>query len=357
MSCLDEIFKFLSQVPGLKESVGMDKAMSFVRIAARLKDEIIVAQPPTYDPSTAPSELPEHVRSFLGGATDMPDEFVAGCWSAFSQTIWMYEQDGSSAGKDAKMFREFGLDHLLCIGAYALPANQDKDGLKKVVLFTLSDVSDGIRTYYTGVPDAIQVGEHQYIEREVLSLFIGLMLISWTSATNAARVYDACLSKSENRPIHEDWPPERSFKMRTEHVWDGFLLLSLLEDYDERKQVLCVPDTGEQSARFIEAIRERNARFRLAGQPEWSHYCDKCMIMRVWQDGNELKKLHVVNPLLAIGIASVLATTIDIISALSKGVRQPTAKPQRTLKATASYAHSLADAGHTMNKFLCGRAG
>jgi hypothetical protein len=114
------------------------------------------------------------------------------------------------------------------------------------------------------------------------------MLISWTSATNAARVYDTCLSKPENRPEHKDWPPERSFKMRTEHVWDGFLLLSLLEDYEERKEVLRVPDTGEQSARFTEVMRERNARFRLNGQPEWSHHCDKCM--RVWKEGDGLSK-------------------------------------------------------------------
>jgi hypothetical protein len=112
------------------------------------------------------------------------------------------------------------------------------------------------------------------------------MLISWTSATNAARVYDTCLSKPENRPVHKDWPPERSFKMRPEHVWDGFLLLSLLEDYDERKQVLSVPDTGEQSERFKDAMRERNARFRLSGQPEWGHHCDKCM--RVWKEEDGL---------------------------------------------------------------------
>ncbi|KAJ7302811.1 hypothetical protein DFH08DRAFT_722654, partial [Mycena albidolilacea] len=86
---------------------------------------------------------------------------------------------------------------------------------------------------YAGIPDAIQVGEHQYIEHGVLSLFIGLMLISWTSATNAACVYDTCLSKPENQPNHEDWSPEHSFKMHTEHVWDGFLLLSLLKDYDK----------------------------------------------------------------------------------------------------------------------------
>ncbi|KAJ7877878.1 hypothetical protein B0H13DRAFT_1631479 [Mycena leptocephala] len=322
---MEEILQLLSKVPGLKESVGMDKAMSFVRLASRLKDEILLAQDSMHDPSLAPTDIPEHVRSFLGGATDMPDAFVSGCWEAFSETIWTYEEDGSSAGKDAKMFREFGLDHHLsartlfpstrtctspgCTNRTLLRA---KDGLSKVVLFTLSDgacatyaghlhctncgtnyynnysTRDGVRTYYSGVPDAIQVGAHQYVEREVLSLFIGLMLISWTSATNCARIYDTCLSKPENRPDHPDWPPERSFKLRMEHVWDGFLLLSLLEDYEERKAVLCVPNTGGQSDRFTEAIRERNERIRLCGQPEWSHHCDKCM--RVWNEGDVMSE-------------------------------------------------------------------
>jgi hypothetical protein len=40
-------------------------------------------------------------------------------------------------------------------------------------------VSNGIRTYYGEIPSAIQVGEHQYIEKDVLDLFIGLMLIAW----------------------------------------------------------------------------------------------------------------------------------------------------------------------------------
>jgi hypothetical protein len=48
MSTLDEVFEFLSHVPGLKEAVGkeavgMDKAMVFVRLAAQLKDEIVLA--------------------------------------------------------------------------------------------------------------------------------------------------------------------------------------------------------------------------------------------------------------------------------------------------------------------------
>ncbi|KAJ7921546.1 hypothetical protein B0H13DRAFT_2415239, partial [Mycena leptocephala] len=292
MASMDEVHDFLRKIPGLAESISMEKAMAFVRLAARLKDEIILAQKSTYDPSNAPSDLPENVKSFLGCATDMPDEFVSGCWAAFSETIWDYNEDGTSAGKDAEMFREFGFDHLLsartlfppnkhCTTPGCLNRNllKDKDGLRKVVLFTLNDgacatysahlycshcntsyqnnysVRDGIRTYYSGVPDAIQVGEHQFAEREVLSLFIGLMLISWTSATNAARVYDSYLSKPESRPTYKDWPPSHSFKLRTEHVWDGFLILSLLEDHEERTKILRVPHDGEQKTRFNDAIR------------------------------------------------------------------------------------------------------
>ena len=34
-------------------------------------------------------------------------------------------------------------------------------------------------TYYGGVPNLIQVGEHQFIEKRVFNLFIGMMLVAW----------------------------------------------------------------------------------------------------------------------------------------------------------------------------------
>jgi hypothetical protein len=40
-------------------------------------------------------------------------------------------------------------------------------------------VYQGTRTYYQTIPNAIQVGEHHYVQREVLDMFINLMLISW----------------------------------------------------------------------------------------------------------------------------------------------------------------------------------
>jgi len=41
-------------------------------------------------------------------------------------------------------------------------------------------VSNHIRTYYPGVPDAVEVGKHQFVTRDVLNMFMNLMLISWS---------------------------------------------------------------------------------------------------------------------------------------------------------------------------------
>lgn len=40
-------------------------------------------------------------------------------------------------------------------------------------------VKDKVRSYYAGVPYAIEVGKHQFVERQVIEVFIGLMLLSW----------------------------------------------------------------------------------------------------------------------------------------------------------------------------------
>lgn len=111
------------------------------------------------------------------------------------------------------------------------------------------------------------------------------MLISWTSATNGARVYDASLSQPENFPDHPDWM-ETSFKLRPEHVWDGIIILSLLEDHEARTATLQVPHTGDQRDRFTAASEERNTRIQLCGQPEWGHYCNKCL--RVWETDGKI---------------------------------------------------------------------
>jgi hypothetical protein len=70
-----------------------------------------------------------------------------------------------------------------------------------------------------------------------------------------------CLSKPDRRPQHPVLE-DTSFKLHTEHVWDGFLIIALLEDHRERNVVLSVPHTGAQKDRFSHALKNHNERVR-----------------------------------------------------------------------------------------------
>ena len=74
------------------------------------------------------------------------------------------------------------------------------------------------------------------------------------------------------------WPSDWQFvrDLLTEHVWDGFVLLSLLEDCAKRDERLNVPHDGEQRDRFTAAMLARNTRIQLYGQPDSRHYCNGC---------------------------------------------------------------------------------
>ncbi|KAJ7920004.1 hypothetical protein B0H13DRAFT_2319921 [Mycena leptocephala] len=209
-------------------------------------------QPTTHDADEVPEEIPEGIRSFLGSAIDLPTEYISD-----------FPLPDSSGRCNIFQPPDCCFPRLIIA---RLPVAQTqvcfeiKMGCLKL-LYTLSDgacptfvwhltcsdckvrcypnyiVQDEIRTYYDKIPDAIEVGKHQYVEQSVLNLFINLMLISWTSATNGARVYDNSLSRLENFPDHPDWM-DTSFKLRPEHVWDGFILLALLEDHAARSTTL-----------------------------------------------------------------------------------------------------------------------
>lgn len=64
------------------------------------------------------------------------------------------------------------------------------------------------------------------------------------------------------------------------------MILALLEDHQSQSKTLVVPHTGAQKDRFTDALRARNLRFRLHGQPELRHHCKKCL--RVYQDGKKV---------------------------------------------------------------------
>jgi hypothetical protein len=109
------------------------------------------------------------------------------------------------------------------------------------------------------------------------------------SATNCSKVYDLTFSQRETSTLEDaGWP--WGFKLRTEHVWDAFVILSLLRDCEGRLHQLEVPHTGLQKDRFTTAMRQRNSRFVRDGQPEIDHWCRKCTrIYREYDgDGREI---------------------------------------------------------------------
>jgi len=110
----NEILRLLEQYPGLPGAIRMEKAMMFVQLATCLKDEILSKQKPGHDPSKPPDVLPPNVRDFLSHAVQIPDEFVEGCWHAFGRTVWQRDVNGDSVGADAKLFKLYGLQNLLC---------------------------------------------------------------------------------------------------------------------------------------------------------------------------------------------------------------------------------------------------
>lgn len=40
-------------------------------------------------------------------------------------------------------------------------------------------VEDGKRIYYGGLPQYLQVGEHQFVEDKLVEMWIGNMVLSW----------------------------------------------------------------------------------------------------------------------------------------------------------------------------------
>ncbi|KAJ7480388.1 hypothetical protein B0H11DRAFT_1915351 [Mycena galericulata] len=87
MDIFNEIYATLNAIPSLCDTIGIEKAMAFVRLAAQLKDSFLTAQPPSHEAEEAPDLISESIRAFLGSAIELPIEYIDGCWKAFGNFI------------------------------------------------------------------------------------------------------------------------------------------------------------------------------------------------------------------------------------------------------------------------------
>ena len=88
-------------------------------------------------------------------------------------------------------------------------------------------------------------------------------------------MYDMSLSDKQDGLL-EDSGWQFGSKLRTEHVWDAFVLMSLLRDHGARSWLLEVPHGSMQKDRFTTAMESHNLHIIHEGQDEIDHTCNAC---------------------------------------------------------------------------------
>ncbi|KAJ3871030.1 hypothetical protein F5051DRAFT_341442 [Lentinula edodes] len=291
------VFTTLDRIPALTREVSLPQLNRFISLLSQLKTDIIVSQPPSHDPLQPPTIMAPHHRLFLSKVCGIELRFIDTCWTAVKDIIWQTEATSTRLNDtdfEACMLTIFTAGQSLWPPVYKCTQCPNPKTLRQhsslceVTLFTLRNgprptfaghlscpecstqfypnyyTFGGSRMYYEGIPDIIQVSKHHYIEKALAELLITQMVMAWTSATNGAQIYNQlfCSPTSSLAP---------------EHVWDAFIVYSLIKDSISQGTLLIVPDGGEQKHRFDQAMSERSQRIATFGQDLINHYCDRCL--------------------------------------------------------------------------------
>jgi hypothetical protein len=305
----------------LLDGFGLAKILSFISMASALKNDILLVQPPSVSLACAPGVLPPAISHFLAEALGLSAETTKLFWDTLKDEVWRYPEAGEDIVDLERAFRDHGWKRGLtsltlyppsqiCTNPSCVRAGPlKKDEHRQAVVYTLAGgvrpawsvhlkcqdcstnyhhnfaVSNGVRTYYGGIPKYVQVGEHQFVENAVIKMWISMMLVGWFSASNCALSYDMALSQQEEADIARGgW--QFGTTLTTEHVWDAFVIFTLLQDHTARTLRMQVPHTGAQRDRFTALMEERNQYVILYGQEEVPHTCDKCLRIIKQADGS-----------------------------------------------------------------------
>ncbi|KAG6375794.1 hypothetical protein JVT61DRAFT_2647 [Boletus reticuloceps] len=279
-------------------SLPFSTLLTFLRCAHRLKDDILQPQPHSISVLCAPEVLPPSITCFLAAFLDISIDDIAILWSVVSDIVWSLPTPEEADALEEDAFRRYGHPH-------GISSVLKKEEQHAVIAFTLADgahpawsvhlkcrlchtnyhnnysVQAGMRTYYPGVPPFVQVGEHQFVQRELVMQWMDLMQVA-VSATNCAHLYD--IAQARRLSSHDvDW--QFGTTLTTEQVWDAFTILALLEDAHSRNARLVVSHDGHQQDCFSAAMHARTERIIVFGQDELPHACDGCMRIFTSPDG------------------------------------------------------------------------
>ncbi|KAF8054208.1 hypothetical protein FPV67DRAFT_1569119 [Lyophyllum atratum] len=295
----------------------------------RLLRPILLRLRPSYRPE-APATLPINVHDFFNLCLGMEDDVGKLAWHSFKEFVWELPpltraEDLAFRARHIQLFLDHGLSR--GIGVYNLePPTQvcidpqcsqplcsdenirrDRDLVEPlsfpITIFTRDfgavpsyatsrycrrcntryyanfyvHSKATTRTYYrsTDIP-FIQTSQHFYMAAELCELFSTMMVTSWTSATNCARIYNCGLSNESVKPsLPAIWPT--SLKLDVEDIWNGFYVHALILQHQESSSTLeFAHDASSQAERLRPALQARNKKMAGPGQEAWNHACDLC---------------------------------------------------------------------------------
>jgi hypothetical protein len=114
MAELESLLEILKAQPDAFHGLTIGTILRFVTCATRLKDDIMLTQPPEFTGLQAPENLPPSIRLFLAQTCSITDSYANICWSAFKDTIWAEGEQLQSSMEPH--FRNHG--HALGISMY-----------------------------------------------------------------------------------------------------------------------------------------------------------------------------------------------------------------------------------------------
>lgn len=88
-------------------NVSLTQLMSFTRILAVLKDDILLPQPISVSVDEPPHLLPPTIATFVSDATGIKPESIPKCWHLLKEEIWSSPRPELSADEE-ELFRKHG---------------------------------------------------------------------------------------------------------------------------------------------------------------------------------------------------------------------------------------------------------
>ncbi|KAF4623949.1 hypothetical protein D9613_001395 [Agrocybe pediades] len=340
-----ELSTFLSTLtahPEVAKHLDFNACLAFIELIQLLKPALQLYLNPDFEEPMPLSELPVDILKFFELSLDLDHESAKMIWEILCPIAWALgsPSDIQAFGRRyMQLFLDYGLSRGVAFFTFIPPTrtcldpgcnSKTRTGKKAgvpysrelyqektvaVTVFTQDfgpvpglSVSFSCKacnthyypTYYVDGKKKLRMyyrqdklvfvhsATHHYIEKRTLDNFTTSMLVAWTSAGNCARIYNDGVGRSITLSLPVEFENDYHIKLDTEDVWAGLMLHWLLEDAEERQQVLELPeDARSQSKRLQFALRQRNKRMAGTGQEAWNHACNLCCWITVNASGQQ----------------------------------------------------------------------